>query len=202
MARWKLNQAHYLNITGTKWEYSETDRITGKPKRIQFDVPTLLHPDEPTSWNANFIRNPRGELLGGDIIVAYEDGQHESADYIFSGAPTPEMEPIDAEAEAISAKHSKAWERPPETAGGSYADALVVAMQQKFDKMQSSPSAVQVEGLTEMLTMMTQVIKQNQDMMMMFMGKQMGLARPEHGEPLPPPPPAEEASREKVARRA
>ena len=38
MARWKLMTPHYLNVEGETWEYTENDRQTGRPKRVQFPV--------------------------------------------------------------------------------------------------------------------------------------------------------------------
>jgi len=169
MARWKITAPHYLNVVGSEWEYSENDRMTGKPKRIKFPVPTLLHPDDPTNWNANFVRNPRGELLGGDIIVAHATGKQEAADYVFEGDPTPEMEPLDKEAAEISAKFSKAWERPPETSGMPYGDALIQAFQQKFDVSDRKVEA-SAQGITDVLAAMTQLMKQNQELMATLAG--------------------------------
>ena len=51
MARWKLTQKHYLMVPGTKWEYVENDRSTGRPIRKTYDVPLFLDPEDPSAWN-------------------------------------------------------------------------------------------------------------------------------------------------------
>lgn len=205
MARWRLIASHYLKVAGTKWEFSETDRATGKQKRIQFDVPTLLDIEDPNSWNQNIIRNPRGEILGGDIVVAWGDSAHEPNDYIFTGKPTPDMEPIDEEATAASAQFQEAWKRPPETDGTKYGDILIQKFGEKFDKMTSAPA--QTEGISEVLAAMTQLMKQNQELMaFLIQGQQLGL-RPQidTAEPLGQVEPTEEEMAEanaQIKRRA
>ena len=182
MARWKLTKAHYLNIEGTVWEYQETERATGKPKRYQFPVPTLLDPDDPSNWNYKTY-GPNGMLAEGQVIVAWDTGKQQAQDYIFKGQPTPEMEPLDAEAEEASAKFAEAWKRPPEAEGTSFGDALIQQFQAKFDKIGSPQGATAIEGMSELLAAMTQMMKQNQEMMMMIMGKQLGLAPTVDAEP-------------------
>lgn len=109
MARWRLINAHYLNIldpdTGepTKWEYSETDRTSGKARRKTYHVPQLLDPKDPSLCNRD-----------GDIVVCQE-GKGIPGDIIFFGEPTPEMEPLDEEAEAISTSLQSKWAHPIET---------------------------------------------------------------------------------------
>lgn len=109
MARWRLHNAHYLNIldpdTGepTKWEYSETDRTTGKARRKTYHVPQLLDPKDPSLCNYD-----------GDIVVCQE-GKGEARDIVFFGEPTPDMEPMDEEAETISESLKSKWAHPIET---------------------------------------------------------------------------------------
>lgn len=109
MARWKLMTPHYLNIldpdTGepTKWEYSESDRTTGKARRKTYHVPQLLDPKDPSLCNRD-----------GDIVVCVE-GKGQPGDIVFFGSPTPDMEPMDEEAEAISDSLKDKWAHPIET---------------------------------------------------------------------------------------
>lgn len=109
MARWFLRNAHYLNILDpdtnepTKWEYSETDRTTGKARRKTYNVPQLLDPADPSMRNH-----------GDDIVVCHED-KGEPKDIVFFGEPTPDMEPMDAEAEAITDSLKSKWAHPIET---------------------------------------------------------------------------------------
>ena len=58
MARWRLTQKHYLNIPGSEWEYSETDRTSGRQARHRYVVPALLDPDSPNDRNRE-----------GDVVV-------------------------------------------------------------------------------------------------------------------------------------
>lgn len=109
MARWKLMASHYLYIldpdTGEsiKWEYSESDRTTGKARRKTYEVPHLLDIKDTSSYNY-----PDG------FIVCME-GKGEPRDIVFFGPPTPDMEPIDEEAEAISDSLKSKWAHPIET---------------------------------------------------------------------------------------
>lgn len=109
MARWRLINAHYLNILDpdtdkpTEWMYSETDRTSGKARRKIYNVPQLLDPKDPTLHNF------------GDDIVVCQEGKGEPKDIVFFGPPTPDMEPMDAEAEAISASLQSKWIHPIDT---------------------------------------------------------------------------------------
>src|SRR6266705_1767114 len=104
MARWRLRTGHYLNVPGTEWEYKETDRTTGKTGRKVFAVPMLLDPNDPADHN-----------YPGEIIVASAEDRAFPRDIIFLGDPTPDMEPIDDEAEAISEALASKWVHPIES---------------------------------------------------------------------------------------
>lgn len=104
MARWKLTDKHYLNVEGTEWEYKET-LDSGKQARKVFSVPTYLDPDSRSDWTED-----------GMIIVCDGKGR-QPRDLIFSGPPTPDMLPLDEEAEAISAQYQHNWIPPIETMG-------------------------------------------------------------------------------------
>ncbi len=102
MARWKLNEPHYLLgyppdlPDGVEWEYKETDRINGRERRKRFKVPFYFD---------------------NETIVCHE-GKGLPTDFVFEGDPTPAMEPIDDEAKALSAKHAKSWIHPIESLPG------------------------------------------------------------------------------------
>lgn len=106
MARWKLMQPHYLNILqlpdGTKgeWTKEETNRTTGRMARKAYAVPVLLDTDNPQDFNDQ-----------DGIIVCFE-GKGERNDITFIGNPTPDMEPLDEEAEEISASMRVKWDHP------------------------------------------------------------------------------------------
>lgn len=109
MARWRLMTPHYLNIIDpdsgepTEWVYAETDRTTGKARRKVYHVPQLLDPKDPTQLNF------------GDDIVVCQEGKGEPKDITFFGEPTPDMEPMDEEAETISASLQHKWTHPIDT---------------------------------------------------------------------------------------
>jgi len=102
MARWKLNGKHYLNVPGTEWEYEETTN-TGKRHRQRLPVPLYLDPDDREYQNND-----------GDIIVSYA-ATAQKGDVIFVGLPTQDMEALDEEAEAITAKLRELWINPIES---------------------------------------------------------------------------------------
>lgn len=126
--RWRLNSAHYLNVptlpdgTRVEWEHKETARETGRTVRKLFLVPILLNPNDPADCN-----HP------GELIVCHDvDGARMTrGDYIFLGDPTPEMEPLNDEAEAITAALRSKWDHPIDSlpANGGMTPAEQVFMQ-------------------------------------------------------------------------
>lgn len=119
--RWRLTAQHYLNVPGTEWEQKETDRNTGKQARKVFAVPALLNPDDPSDQN-----------YPGEIVVCHE-GKGQGRDITFIGDPTPDMEPLDDEAKALSATFADKWNHPVESLAAQGADygAQLVAMFEK-----------------------------------------------------------------------
>jgi len=118
--RWRLITAHYLNIpvhpdgTRTEWEHKETNRDNGRSVRKLYTVPLLLNPQDPTDHN-----HP------GEIVVAHdvEGALHNRRDYIFEGEPTPDMEPLNDEAQAISDSLQDKWIHPVETLSSEMSQA-------------------------------------------------------------------------------
>lgn len=156
MARWKLMVNHYLNVEGTKWEYTETDRITGRPKRTQFSVPRYLDILDPSDWT-----NRVGDT--GEIIVSDGKGMVGPKDIVFVGEPTPDMEPVDDEARKISNSYADQWRRGADAmvSGKSYADEIMDKLHDKMDdlsKVAQAPPKVQIEGLDEVMKMMAQTM--------------------------------------------
>ncbi len=130
MARWSLRNPHYLNIPGNEWMQEETDRETGRRNRKIYPVPQLLDPNNPQDQNYREL---------GQIIVCYE-GKGEKRDIIFVGDPTPEMEPMDEEAEQISASYRQRWEHPIDTlpANGGMNEAESAFMKHMMDSFAKS----------------------------------------------------------------
>lgn len=123
MARWRLQAAHYLNVPGTEWEYKEVDRNTGKQGRKVYIVPMYLHPENPLDHN-----HP------GEIIVAQGKNPNPK-DIIFIGEPTPDMEPIDDEAQAITDQCKPKWQHPIDSlpANGDYSASLLSKLERQLD---------------------------------------------------------------------
>jgi len=127
MARWRLINGHYLNVLidgePAEWEYKEVDRTTGKQARKIFPVPMLMDPNDPADHN-----------YPGEIIVCYK-GSGERKDIVFIGDPTPEMEPLDEEAEAISASLRQKWEHPIESLPSTMSDGESAFMAKLMEAM-------------------------------------------------------------------
>lgn len=163
MARWRLAAAHYLNTGDTKWEYSEVDRTTGRPKRTQFDVPRLLNPEDPGDWNHVYSKDGFGKPDSGEIIVA--QGAHEPKDIVFIGDVTPDMVPLDDEARKISAASAHKWKYATDKLNGTYADEMMKDLTEQVNEIRSQSASAPTEGMTELLTAMTAMMKQNQDIL-------------------------------------
>lgn len=101
MARWRLTQKHYVNtVPPTKYRYEETDRDTGERNVQEYDVPRLLDPESPR------------DCRSAGVCVVSDGKGAERGDWIITGDPTPDMEPIDEAAEEISAGFADRWKGP------------------------------------------------------------------------------------------
>ena len=138
MARWKLNEAHYLfgyppdlAEEGTQWEYKETDRISGRERRKRFKVPFYFPAD----------------------TVVCQEGKGQKDDFVFEGDPTPAMEPIDAEARAISEELRPNWKDPMGEEvfpGQGIGDAIALGFEKQIEKLLSlkAPAPVSTSGVS------------------------------------------------------
>lgn len=130
--RWRLTNAHYINVpelpdgTRVEWEHKETSRENGRSIRKLYSVPMLLDPKDAADHN-----------YPGDIIVTrfVEGARMASQDYIFVGDPTPEMEPINDEARAITDACRSRWDNPIDSlpANGGMSDEESVFMQKMME---------------------------------------------------------------------
>ncbi len=157
MARWRLTDKHYLNIEGTKWEYTENSRTTGKPVRKVFNVPMYLNPEDPADWNWKHDKD------SGEIIVCYA-GKGLEKDYVFVGEPQPtiDMLPLDAEAAAISAKINTNQFAQNTLAEGGMTGALLEALGEKL--AEATTAATQNNGnanMDKLLETMNAMMQQN-----------------------------------------
>ena len=129
MARWRLMAKHYINATRhgekTQWMREETNRDTGRVARSLFNVPTYLDPDDPRDQN-----------YPGEVIVAYEKGARPQ-DIVFIGEPTPDMEPVDEEAQKISDVTRPKWKHPIDSipaTGGNYSEVLLALLEKQLEE--------------------------------------------------------------------
>lgn len=148
MARWRLINAHYLNVESyfgqpVEWEYKETDRNTGRANRKMFPVPLHLDPNQP--GDCNYPEE-------GSIIVCHK-GKGLPRDIVFLSEPTPEMEPLDEEAEAISVSLRQKWEHPIESLApngtmSTQEKAFMQNMMQTFAQASNNMSMIPSDSIT------------------------------------------------------
>ena len=133
----------------------------GRPAKVRFKVPRHLDPNEPADHtHLNWMN--QGD---GVIIVAHEGTTNDPNDVIFSGAPTPDMDPIDDEAKKISAGFASQWKHPIESLPGNYSQSLIDDFQRQMADVQATKKQEPVEGMTELLTAMASMMKQNQELL-------------------------------------
>ena len=161
MARWRLTEPHYLNVPGGIWEQKETDRFTGKQVRKTYPVPTHLDPKNESDWNYKF-----GSDEGEGIVVCYE-GKGKPRDIIFVGPPTPGMEPIDDEAQAVSDAERKNWKHPiDDIPDRSYSEGLLDSLQAQLAEAASRSAVPRNDSkIDSVLEVMTAMMAQNQKML-------------------------------------
>lgn len=153
MARWRLMQPHYLNVPGTEWEYKETTS-TGKQGRKMFQVPTYLNPNDGSDHN-----------YPGEIIVCYA-GKGHPKDIEFVGPPTPDMEPLDDEAQAINAELAPSWTHPIDALpGNGYSQSILRDFERQMAAAETRPnvstSGVSQEKFDELQAQVKALMEQN-----------------------------------------
>lgn len=159
MARWELTDNHYIlggypGEGSTQWQFEETNRDTGRTARKLFEVPCYLEKGINVCQNE---RSPR--------------------DFVFVGPPTPEMLPLDDDAEKISAIHRAKWVSPmdlPAQGPGGFNDQLLEGLSRKLEALlvnqplapavpQGSVSREEFELLQrQLLEMQAQLLKAKQ----------------------------------------
>lgn len=140
MARWRLKTTHYLNVPGTEYRYEEISQY-GKQMRVSRDVPLHLDPDNQADQN-----------YPGEIIVSHKrDGLH-MRDIVFAGEPTADMEPLDEEAQAITAKLEAKWHQKVDQIGDEGIGSHLIERfmsQQAAAEQATSASSANIEKLLE-----------------------------------------------------
>jgi hypothetical protein len=154
MARWRLKEKHYLAVEGTEWEYKETDQASGRQGRKIFKVPMHLDPEIPSDCN-----------YPGEIIVS---SRPHGKDYVFTGDPTPDMEPLDEEAEEISNSLRAKWRNPIEEINMNYSQSLLDRIEREISEVQrqqaSALPAVDSKAFAQLQAQVADLMKANADL--------------------------------------
>lgn len=174
MARWRLKQKHYLMVPGNEWQYIENDRVTGRPKRVNFPVPKYFDPGDFA--DCNYVsRATDGTIIDGEIVVT-NDQNTTTRDIPFLGDPTPDMEPLDDEARAISATFKDVWKHPIESLPEQgYSASILRDIETQIGKLQNnqpiSVSGVDQEQFNALQNQVAELIKQNTLLMEQMLAK-------------------------------
>ena len=189
-ARWRLVEAHYLNVQmpdgeRVEWEYQETNRINGKSVRKRYDVPMLLDPKDRSCWN-----------YPEEIIVSNKPGGN---DIVYVGPPTPGMEPLNDEAERITHAESPKWAHPINDMGSTYGEDLFQKLTRQLEavmahtpipKADATPVGVlTVEQAAELDRQMRKMQQENEQLRLQLAGEEPE-AEESLDDPVPPPAPA------------
>lgn len=135
MARWRLKAKHYLSVEDNVWEYTELDEATRRQKRKQFPVPRHLDPEYKGDHN-----------YPGEIIVGYAEYDR---DLVFTGPPTPDMEPLDDDARAISERESKNWINPIDSLSSNYSASLLSTFEEQLKSVMQSAGIAKGVSVSE-----------------------------------------------------
>ena len=109
---------------------SETDRSSGENLEKEFIVPRLLDIIRPALLDQPARCRCPGRRLRTNIgaegeIVVCQPGKGQPGDIEFLGDPTPDMIPMDEEAEEISRGFADHWAWKPDTAEPNYSQSIV-----------------------------------------------------------------------------
>jgi hypothetical protein len=139
MARWKPTAKHYFHARQfgqpTEWQREEVNVQTGRAFRKSYVVPMFIDPDDPWCINRHL----------GYCVLATEGCAQPGDIEIFNFKPTPDMEPLDDEARALSEAERPNWINPIDglspQMGEDFAQQLLGALQQRANSIQFVPSA-------------------------------------------------------------
>lgn len=166
MARWRLTASHYLHLQDeTKWEYTEVDRSNGRMKRTQFTVPCFLDINDPTYWTEKTF-GMDGKPIEGSIILC--DGNNPGkGDLIYRGKPTPDMFPLDEDAEKITARYREMWNMAQDAEPGSFAQNLIDNFQRQLSEIQANvkPQSADIPGLADFMASMTAIMAKQTELL-------------------------------------
>lgn len=163
---WKLRADHYLNVPNTHFIQRTQDGETGEQVEHRYAVPRLLQLDDPMA------QTPR---KSGQILVSTDEAAklHLPSIWVFAGEPTPDMEPQNAAAQAISDALQSKWLKPFEElkangGTGDFAKDLENALARVLDAASAGKSTsvggVGKDMLAELQSQMQQLMNQNAEM--------------------------------------
>ena len=163
MARWKLTEAHYLKVPGTKWEYTETNRVTGRPMRTQFDVPLYISPHDDGDLK-EFGQPPNGDI----VVTNAPDGKFPK-DVEFLGPPSVGMVPLDDEAKAQTAVLEKrglsvTQGLDSEDQNASYVNRMLSGLIDQMTDMKVAPQAP-APGMVEFMATMAGMMQKQTEIL-------------------------------------
>lgn len=101
---WRLRADHYLNVPNTFFVQRVADEQTGEQIEHRYPVPRLLQLSDPKACNAG----PETILVSTDKAAKLINARM----WIFDGEPTPDMEPQNEAAEALSESLRHKWLKP------------------------------------------------------------------------------------------
>jgi hypothetical protein len=133
MARLRLTAAHYLNVPGVEWHQEETSQQTGERIRKSYPVPKHLDPNDPKHLT---------DRENGWIVVSTKFDPAHPRDVIFVGDPTPDMEPLDQEAEALIEARRPNWIHPIDSLPGQgFAESLIASFEKQIQALLANQPA-------------------------------------------------------------
>ena len=168
MARWKLMASAYLNTSNpVEWEYNETDRASGRPRRTRLQVPRYLDVKDPGDWTQRWGQADSANVIGNEdgCIVVCTPGTGQGRDIEFIGDPTPDMVPLDAEAEAITARFEEHWRYKPDGGPISYSQSMVDEFKMEMVEKEVKPQQVEIAGLGDLVGAIAAMAKQNAELL-------------------------------------
>jgi hypothetical protein len=168
MARWKLREAHYIHGvrdgSRAEWVYKEINRANGREIQKKFPVPMHLDPKIEIDWTHR--DSPYDD---GYIVVALE-GSTDTHDIIIDRkSVTPGMEPMDDEAKQISAELAKSYQPVEGREDATYSERLLDKFIEQLAEAHSTAATANtgnVQGLGDVLKAMTEMMAQNQQILM------------------------------------
>lgn len=118
--------------------------------------------------------------MGGKVIVS--DGVNPGAnDIIFVGDPTPNMLPLDDHAREVSASFADRWKAPNENSNRTHSQSLLDDLErqmQLIERKQQQAQQAPMAGMDQLLTAITQMMQQNQQIMLQLAGASPTMVNP------------------------